>query len=180
MKSLLGKILEHDGEFENIALLGESAQTILKRLYKAFAISNLWMWCETPIGTIAQPALSDVTAGMSRELEAALTLSPGTLLNVATETAGDDADKLSAMLQYAWRIPPAGLNGIVFCVLDSQIVQTEKVADGDETAAELLRAFRAVQRENLPFFLAFVGTDETFQRLADNSATDFFKKTVNC
>jgi hypothetical protein len=179
MNSLLGKILEHDGDFENIALLGESAQTILRRLYKAFAISNLWMWCETPLGTTAHPGLSDVTAALSRELEVALTLIPGTLLNVARETAGDGAEKLSAMLQYAWRIPPAGINGIVFCFLDSQIVQADAV-DSDETAAELLKAFRAVQCENLPFFLAFVGTDETFQLLPHDSGKVFFTKVVNC
>ena len=179
MNSVLGTILEHDGDFENIALLGESAQTILKRLYKAFAISNLWMWCETPVGTTAQPGLSDVTAALSRELEESLTLIPGTLLHVARETAGDGAEKLSAMLNHAWRIPPAGLNGIVFCFLDSQFAQAE-AADSEKTAVELLRAFQAVQRENLPFFLAFVGTDESFQFLTHDSALGFFTKTVNC
>lgn len=179
MNSLLGKILEHDGDFENIALLGESAQTILKRLYKAFAISNLWMWCETPVGTMARPGLTDVIAALSRELEGALTLVPGTLLNVARETAGDGAEKLSAMLNHAWRIPAAGLNGIVFCFLDSQLVQAEAI-NSERTAVELLRAFQAVQRDNLPFFLAFVGTDETFQFLTDESALGFFTKTVNC
>ncbi len=179
MNPLIGQILEHDGNFENTALLGKAAPLILKRLYKAFAISNLWMWCETPIGTMAQSGLSDVTAALSRELEVALTLNPGTQLNVAHETNGDGAEKMTAMLKYAWRIPPAGLNGIVFCFLDSQIVQTDSEGDGD-TVAQLLKAFRAVQRASLPFVLAFVGTEEEFQRLTDDTATAFFTKTVHC
>jgi len=179
MNPLIGQILEHDGDFENIALLGTSAPMILKRLYKAFAISNLWMWCETPIGTMAQTGLSEVTAALSRELEVALTLNRGTLLSVAHETTGDGAEKLTAMLKYAWRIPPVGLNGIVFCFMDSQIVQTESVSD-DETLAELVNAFRAVQQQNLPFVLAFVGTDADFQRMTHDTATDFFTKTVHC
>ncbi|MCP4171236.1 MAG: hypothetical protein GY758_10750 [Fuerstiella sp.] len=179
MNPLIGQILEHDGDFENTALLGKSAPLILKRLYKAFAISNLWMWCETPVGTTAQSGLSDVTAALSRELEVALTLTPGTLLSVASQTKGNGAEQLTAMLKYAWRIPPVGLNGIVFCFLDSQIVQTDSVRDGD-TVAELVRAFQAVQRESLPFVLTFVGTDENFQRLTGNTATEFFTKTVYC
>jgi hypothetical protein len=133
----------------------------------------------SPVGTTAQPGLSHFTVALSRELEVALTLIPGTLLNIARETDGDGGAKLNAMLNYAWRIPPAGLNGIVFCIMDSQTVQTESVAV-DETAAELLRAFQAVQRKNLPFFLTFVGTDETFRRLTQNTDTGFFSKTVYC
>jgi hypothetical protein len=99
MNPLIGQILEHDGNFENTALLGTSAPLILKRLYKAFAISNLWMWCELPVGTTAQSGLSDVTAALSRELEVALTLTPGTLQNVAHQTNGDGAAQLTAMLK---------------------------------------------------------------------------------
>lgn len=62
MSYLTEKIPENTGEFENLALLGHSAPTILKRLDQTCMIRSLWMWCETPVGTMAQPGLESVTA----------------------------------------------------------------------------------------------------------------------
>lgn len=176
MLRMIETLVNHEGSFQNTALLGDSADLILKRLYKALAISNLWMWCE-PRVPFESISVRDLAIGIADELGKLLSLSPQGLVETFDSTGGTLTGKMATMLQTAWRLPVKGAEGVLFCVSSRNLLADELQRD---VFRVLIDAMVELQRGDMPFLLVLVGDEAAMTDCPDAVIRGFFSKTVLC
>ena len=172
---MLEMLLQYEGELQNTALLGESADIILRRLYKAMAISHLWIWCEPGIGGLASTSTAELGLSIAEELESTLTLPPGSLRNTLQEPTGTDSERFAKMLKQAWRLPPSSSMGIVFCLTAVQLLHSSQTS-----TSEILKVIQQLQADGLPFIVVMVDHAETMLQPDYQFTQNFFRKVIHC
>ncbi|MDR2092043.1 MAG: ATP-binding protein [Azoarcus sp.] len=82
-------------------------------------------------------------------------------------TPGLVADKLKAILEFAWSVlPQSRIKGIVFAYDEAQNL-SDHSSKGQYPLALLLEVFQSLQRKGLPYFLVLTGLPTLFPKLVE-------------
>ncbi len=188
------RLLDQDTILENLVLTGLRGvgKTVLLDTFKPRAIERGWLWAGTDLSesasvselSLAQRLLTDlavITSGITIEVDAPrpvgfanapepvqqLSLSYTVLTATFENTPGLVADKLKAVLEFAWQsIQHQERHRVVFAYDEAQNL-SDNAARDEYPLSVLLDVFQSIQRKGIPFMLALTGLPTLFPKLVD-------------
>jgi hypothetical protein len=188
-------LLKQETILENMVLTGLRGlgKTVLLETLRGRAIGAGWLWAgtdlsesasltETSIATrlITDLALVTSTYTVTRQPEPTTGFSSGTrealqvpvsfamLSDVYDETPGLTADRLKAVLMFAYEvITGAGHSGRLIFAYDEAQNLTDAADKGQFPLSVLLEVFQTIQRRGVPFMLLLTGLPTLFSKLVD-------------
>lgn len=187
------RLLDQDTILENVVLTGLRGvgKTVLLDTLKPRAIAQRWLWVGTDLSEsaglseahLATRLLADLsvatsTVTMAIEVKpglgfsgtdgpARVPLSHAVLQAVYNEEPGLVADKLKAVLRFAWtHLEAAGKSRVIFAYDEAQNLSDH--ADKDEfPLSVLLDTFQSIQKQGIPFMLVLTGLPTLFPKLVE-------------
>ncbi len=187
------RLLGQDRIMENMVLTGLRGvgKTVLLDVLKARAISRGWMWAGNDLTesasvteeTLALRLMTDLslaTSGISVEVPSpvmgfrseqrtfeSVLLSFELMADVYNRTHGLVADRIKAVLEYAWSfLQSREFNHLIFAYDEAQNL-------GDHAERQqfplsiLLDVFQSIQRQGIPFMLVLTGLPTLFPKLVE-------------
>lgn len=187
------RLLAQDIILENMVLTGLRGvgKTVLLDAFKPLAIAEGWIWVGTDLSesasvseeAMATRLLADLavaTSGVTIQMPAKpgvgfstgstrteAQLSYDTLRTLYSNEPGLVADKLRAVLRFAWEcLNAAGKGRVVFAYDEAQNLSDRK--DNHEyPLSVLLDVFQSLQRQGIPFMLVLTGLPTLFPKLVE-------------
>lgn len=187
------RLLGQDGILENMVLTGLRGvgKTVLLEVFKAHAIEAGWLWAGNDLSesvsineqNLAIRLLTDLSlaaSGVSIEVPVGrvgfqhqqqsfetVMLSYSVLENVYLSTPGLVADRIKAVLEYAW----SSLKGrdrkrLVFAYDEAQNL-SDHAESGQFPLSILLDVFQSIQKQGIPFMLVLTGLPTLFPKLVE-------------
>ena len=187
------RLLEQDTILENMVLTGLRGvgKTVLLETFKPRAIQQGWLWAGTDLSesasvnesSLAQRLLADlsvITSSITVETptEAAavgfapsqsprVPLSYEVLGSVYSSTPGLVADKIKAVLEFAWQhLRQQDRNRVIFAYDEAQNL-SDYAAKEQFPLSVLLDVFQSIQKKGIPFMLVLTGLPTLFPKLVD-------------
>jgi hypothetical protein len=187
-------LLEQDTIIENMVLTGLRGvgKTVLLETFKPRAVQHGWLWAGTDLSetvsvseeNLARRLLTDLSVitstlkvPMPAKAEVGFTALPtaptemhltfDVLQAVYAATPGLVADKIKAVLEFAWgHLQNQARSQVIFAYDEAQNLSDN--AERDEyPLSVLLDVFQSVQRKGLPFMLVLTGLPTLFPKLVD-------------
>jgi hypothetical protein len=179
--------------FENLVLTGLRGvgKTVLLETFKPRALAARWLWAGTDLSESASvsemslalrlmadlslitsslrvPASPAAQVGFAPEASATqVPLSYDILVSVFQTTPGLVADKLKAVLEFAWQhLRQQEVNRVIFAYDEAQNL-SDKAERNEYPLSTLLDVFQSIQRKGIPFMLVLTGLPTLFPKLVD-------------
>lgn len=190
-KDEFAKVLGQTPILQNLIVTGLRGvgKTVLLDVFKPMAIQSEWAWIggdfsesssitEERLAVRLLTDLAVVTSGIVISTENRLglpggsaevqrTLDYGELLRVWNTTPGLSADKLKAVLEFAWKyLEPHHKRGAIFAYDEAQNL-ADHAPDGEYPLSLLLDVFQSIQRKGIPFMLLLTGLPTLFPKLVE-------------
>ncbi len=185
------KLLEQSTILDNMVLTGlrGTGKTVLLESFKPAAQTGGWLWAGTDLSesasidesnfvkrlladmalvtrntVIARESVQNI--GFTAETETGeRRLDYSLLEQIYKNTAGLEADKLKAILEFAWEhLQHSGVKGVVFAYDEAQNLTDHAVKD-QYPLSMLLDVFQSIQRKGIPFILVLAGLSTLFPKL---------------
>jgi hypothetical protein len=186
------RLLEQDTILENMVLTGLRGvgKTVLLETFKPRAIQRGWLWAGTDLSESASISetnlalrlmadLSVITAAISvadpdkagigfTTTEASqVPLSYEVLTSVFNSTPGLVADKIKAVLEFAWQhLRQQDRHRVIFAYDEAQNL-SDNAPKEQFPLSVLLDVFQSIQRKGIPFMLVLTGLPTLFPKLVD-------------
>ena len=187
------RLLDQDTVLNNLVLTGLRGlgKTVLLETYKPIAIAEQWLWTGTDLSestsitdeNLATRLLTDLSSvtsnlvitreerakfGLTKETETVeIRFDFRTAHDLYSRTPGLVADKLKAVLEFAWFcLQPLGKKGVVFAYDEAQNM-SDHAAKEQYPLSLLLDVFQSIQRKGIPFMLVLVGLPTLFPKLVE-------------
>jgi hypothetical protein len=186
-------LLRQTTVMQNLVLTGLRGvgKTVLLETFKPIAQQQGWLWVGTDMSEAASLTDERMATRLLTDLSvrtAALTLSrevpTATFLGKASEhqrldygcladlyqrTPGLHADKLKAVLEFAWACfrqqqPP--IRGLIFAYDEAQTL-SDNAADREYPLSMMLDVFQSIQKKGIPFMLVLTGLPTLFPKLVE-------------
>jgi len=187
------KLLAQDTILENLVLTGLRGlgKTVLLEVFKPMAISQGWLWAGSDLSESASVSESHMAIRLMTDLSIAATgvaievpsqrvgfratqqdfdvvaLSYETLEQVYNDTPGLTADRLRAVLEYAWDLLKAHEKNHVIFAYDEAQNLADHSARHEFPLSTLLDVFQSIQRKGIPFMLVLTGLPTLFPKLVE-------------
>jgi len=186
------RLLEQDTILENMILTGLRGvgKTVLLETFKPRAIHRGWLWAGTDLSesasisetnlalrlmadlsvittsiTVLDPSESGV--GFAASEASRVPLSYEVLASVFSATPGLVADKIKAVLEFAWQhLRQHERHRLIFAYDEAQNL-SDNAAKEQFPLSVLLDVFQSVQRKGIPFMLVLTGLPTLFPKLVD-------------
>ena len=190
------RLLRQDTILENLILTGLRGvgKTVLLERFKRIAIQEGWLWVGTDLSETTSVSEAHLPVRIITDLSvvtSSLTLSLGQtsapgftgrndtilqpvnyayLSKIYDETPGLIVDKLKRVLEFIWSLVcQTSKHGLVFAYDEAQNISNNSKKEQFPLSV-LLDAFQSVQRKNVPFMLALVGSPTLVPKLVDARA----------
>jgi len=185
------RLLGQDTILENMVLTGLRGvgKTVLLETFKPKAIQRGWLWAGTDLSETASISelnlalrlmadLSVITSGLSVADPAQsavgfaadvsqVPLSYEVLISVFESTPGLVADKIKAVLEFAWQhLRQQERHRVIFAYDEAQNL-SDNASKEQFPLSVLLDVFQSVQRKGIPFMLVLTGLPTLFPKLVD-------------
>lgn len=186
------RLLEQDTILENMVLTGLRGvgKTVLLETFKPKAIQRGWLWAGTDLSESASISennlalrlmadLSVITAaiyvadpdntgvGFTTTEGSQVPLSYDVLASVFTSTPGLVADKIKAVLEFAWQhLRQQDRHRVIFAYDEAQNL-SDNAQKEQFPLSVLLDVFQSIQRKGIPFMLVLTGLPTLFPKLVD-------------
>ena len=187
------RLLEQDVILENLILTGLRGvgKTVLLETFKPAAIQENWLWVGADFSeslsvseeNLAIRIIADISIvtssfsltgpekpGLGYNADPQTTVQPVNyefLFGLYNSTPGMVADKLKAVLEFAWSILKSiGKRGLIFAYDEAQNL-SDNAAKDQYPLSVLLDVFQSIQRKNIPFMLALSGLPTLFPKLVE-------------
>ncbi len=187
------RLLKQDAILENMVLTGLRGvgKTVLLETFKPRAMQQGWLWAGTDMSesvTVSESTLalrlladlsvitSSITVEPEEEPRAAgfapaprsprVPLSYEVLLSVYESTPGLVADKIKAVLEFAWQHLRQDRNRVIFAYDEAQNL-ADNASKEQFPLSVLLDVFQSIQRKGVPFMLVLTGLPTLFPKLVD-------------
>lgn len=188
------RLLDQETILENMVLTGLRGvgKTVLLDTFKPRAIEQGWLWAGTDLSesasvselSLAQRLLADlavITSGITVETKvpqpvgfsaapeatAQLSLSYTVLSTVFEQTPGLVADRLKAVLEFAWEnVQKQDRNRVIFAYDEAQNL-SDNAAKDEYPLSVLLDVFQSIQKKGIPFMLVLTGLPTLFPKLVE-------------
>lgn len=187
------RLLEQDTILENMVLTGLRGvgKTVLLETFKPRAIQKGWLWAGTDLsetasiseGNLALRLLADLSVitsaitvdpptksevGFARSSRPAqIPLSYDVLLSVFESTPGLVADKIKAVLEFAWHhLRAQNQHRVIFAYDEAQNL-TDNADKEQFPLSVLLDVCQSIQRKGIPFMLVLTGLPTLFPKLVE-------------
>lgn len=191
-KNEFEELLRQSTILENAVLTGLRGvgKTVLLDELKSIALAEDWLWVGNDLSesaslkeeNIAVRLLSDLSAltsmfkvtvpsrkvGFGAKKSAEDRITYQRLLEVYQKTAGLTADKVKAVLEYAWDfLGQVGKKGVVFAYDEAQNL-SDHAAKDQFPLSLLLDVFQSIQRKGIPFMLLLTGLPTLYPKLVES------------
>jgi hypothetical protein len=187
------RLLEQDTILENLVLTGLRGlgKTVLMDVFKPIAIQHGWLWAGSDLSEAASISEINLATRLITDLAVAATgvtiqvptrpvgfssvqqtfdtvaLSYQVLVDVYQSTPGLTADRLRAVLEYAWSLLESHpKNHVIFAYDEAQNLADHASAD-QFPLSTLLDVFQSIQRRGIPFMLVLTGLPTLFPKLVE-------------
>jgi len=186
------RLLGQDTILENMVLTGLRGvgKTVLLETFKPRAIDHGWLWVGTDLSESASVTevnlalrlmadLSVITSsltvsdpqeapvGFAAPSASDVPLSYEVLVSVFESTPGLVADKIKAVLEFAWRhLRQQDRHRVIFAYDEAQNL-SDNAAKEQFPLSVLLDVFQSIQRKGIPFMLVLTGLPTLFPKLVD-------------
>jgi hypothetical protein len=189
------RLLEQDQILENLVLTGLRGvgKTVLLETFKPQAIERGWLWTTADLSesaSISETALAErILADLALITSSATVIDPTTarqkvgftassepkevplthevLVSVYERTPGLTADKIKAVLEFAWEhLRRQGEYRVIFAYDEAQNLSDHASKDQFPLSV-LLDVFQSIQKKGIPFMLIFAGLPTLFPKLVD-------------
>ncbi len=187
------RLLGQDTILENLILTGLRGlgKTVLLEVFKPAAMKRGWLWAgsdlsesasinEASLAVRIMTDLSIAASGVTVQVPAqpvgfrsgqptfdTLALSYETLEDIYKWTPGLAADRLRAVLEYAWSLLEShSKNHVIFAYDEAQNLADHAEVD-EFPLSVLLDVFQSIQRRGIPFMLVLTGLPTLFPKLVD-------------
>lgn len=188
------RLLEQDQILENLVLTGLRGvgKTVLLETFKPRAVEEGWLWTAadlsesasiseaslaeriladlaliTSSATVSVPASRQQEVGFAPPPEKEVPLTHEVLVDVYQKTAGLTADKIKAVLEFAYEhLREQGQDRVIFAYDEAQNLSDHASKDQFPLSV-LLDVFQSIQKKGIPFMLVFAGLPTLFPRLVD-------------
>ncbi|MBX9584279.1 MAG: hypothetical protein K2X87_28600 [Gemmataceae bacterium] len=191
--SVFRELLRQSTVMQNLVLTGLRGvgRTVLLETFKPIAQQAGWLWVGTDMSEaasltderMATRLLTDLSVRtaaitLSREVPTATFLGKasehqrldyGCLTDLHGRTPGLHADKLKAVLEFAWECfrrqrPP--VRGLIFAYDEAQTL-ADNAADKEYPLSMMLDVFQSIQKKGVPFMLVLTGLPTLFPKLVE-------------
>jgi hypothetical protein len=183
------RLLEQDTILENLVLTGLRGvgKTVLLETFKPRAMQRGWLWAGTDVSesasvseaSLAQRLIADLSVITSavtvtapptfgfHTSERQVPLSYDVLVALYESTPGLVADKIKAVLEFAWQhLQPQERNRVIFAYDEAQNL-SDNAAKEQFPLSVLLDVFQSIQKKGIPFMLVLTGLPTLFPKLVD-------------
>lgn len=187
------RLLDQKPIMTNLVLTGLRGvgKTVLLETFKPLAIQSGWLWAGTDLSESASvaedsisvrlltdlaPLVSGIKLGESARQAAGFTAQPekkahyldfGTLRHIYEATPGLAADKLKAVLEFAWQcLSSTQCKGVILAYDEAQNLSDQAV-EHQYPLSLLLDVFQSLQKKGLPFLLVWTGLPTLFPKLVE-------------
>ncbi len=188
------RLLEQDEILENLVLTGLRGvgKTVLLETFKPLAIKHGWVWATADLSesaSISEAALAErlladlalitssttvVDAAVGSQVGFATPSQPRevpltheVLVAVYERTPGLTADKIKAVLEFAWEhMRDQGQNRVIFAYDEAQNLSDHATKEQFPLSV-LLDVFQSIQKKGIPFMLVLAGLPTLFPKLVD-------------
>ena len=187
------RLLEQDVILENLILTGLRGvgKTVLLETFKPAAIQENWLWVGADFSeslsvseeNLAIRIIADISmvtssfsltgpekSGLGFNADSQATVQPVNydfLFGLYSKTPGMVADKLKAVLEFAWSILKSiEKKGLIFAYDEAQNL-SDNAGKDQYPLSVLLDVFQSIQRKNIPFMLALSGLPTLFPKLVE-------------
>jgi hypothetical protein len=189
------RLLEQDQILENLVLTGLRGvgKTVLLETFKPRAIEKGWLWTTadlsesasiseaalaeriladlaliTSSATVIDPTISQQEVGFAALQEPKeVPLTHEVLVGIYERTPGLTADKIKAVLEFAWEhLRQQGEHRVIFAYDEAQNLSDHASKDQFPLSV-LLDVFQSIQKKGIPFMLIFAGLPTLFPKLVD-------------
>jgi len=186
------RLLEQDTILENMVLTGLRGvgKTVLLETFKPRAIQRGWLWAGTDLSESASISEANIALRLMADLSvitSAITvdapdenpvgfaqsdapkvpLSYEVLTSVFGSTPGLVADKVKAVLEFAWHyLRQQDRHRVIFAYDEAQNL-SDNTAKEQFPLSVLLDVFQSIQRKGIPFMLVLTGLPTLFPKLVD-------------
>ena len=188
------RLLDQDTILENLVLTGLRGvgKTVLLDTLKPRALASGWLWVGTDLSESASVSEAHLAVRLLADLSVATStvtleftpppqtgfgapppkparvpLSHSVLQAVYTEEPGLVADKLKAVLRFAWtHLEAAGKSHVIFAYDEAQNL-SDNAAKNEFPLSVLLDVFQSIQKQGIPFMLVLTGLPTLFPKLVE-------------
>jgi hypothetical protein len=189
------RLLEQDQILENLVLTGLRGvgKTVLLETFKPRAVEKGWLWTTadlsesasisetslaeriladlaliTSSATVSVPASQQQEVGFAPPAEAKkVPLTHEVLVDVYQKTPGLTADKIKAVLEFAYEhLREQGQDRVIFAYDEAQNL-SDHAGKEQFPLSVLLDVFQSIQKKGIPFMLVFAGLPTLFPKLVD-------------
>jgi hypothetical protein len=188
------RLLAQDEILENLVLTGLRGvgKTVLVETFKPRALAAGWLWATADLSesasiseaALAQRLLADLalvssSATVSNPAKGKgvgfaapstpdeVPLSHSVLVDVYEDTPGLVADKIKAVLEFAWQhLKEQGQHRVIFAYDEAQNL-SDHAAKEQFPLSVLLDVFQSIQKKGIPFMLVLAGLPTLFPKLVD-------------
>lgn len=187
------RLLKQDTILENMVLTGLRGvgKTVLLDTFKPRALAAGWLWVGTDLSESASVSEANLATRLLADLAVATStvmidvpertgigftaraekkkvpLSYDVLREVYSDEPGLVADKLRAVLKFAWtNLEAAGRSRVIFAYDEAQNL-ADNAAKEEYPLSVLLDVFQSIQKQGIPFLLVLTGLPTLFPKLVD-------------
>jgi hypothetical protein len=183
------RLLDQDTILENMVLTGLRGvgKTVLLETFKPRAMQQGWLWAGADLSesasvseaSLAERLLADLSVITSavtvtapptfgfHTTERQVPLSYDVLSSVYESTPGLVADKIKAVLEFAWHhLQPVDRRRVIFAYDEAQNL-SDNAAREQFPLSVLLDVFQSIQKKGVPFMLVLTGLPTLFPKLVE-------------
>src|SRR5579871_1818734 len=186
------RLLGQETILDNMVLTGLRGvgKTVLLETFKPRAMAEGWLWAGTDLSEAVSVSEENLAIRLMADLSVITTslvtvdnpgqtvgfaggqgnrvpLSYDVLVSVYTTTPGLVADRLKAVLEFAWHhLQPQPLHRVIFAYDEAQNL-SDNAAKNQYPLSVLLDVFQSIQKKNIPFMLVLTGLPTLFPKLVD-------------
>jgi len=188
------RLLQQDEILENLVLTGLRGvgKTVLLETFKPRALEAGWLWASADLSesasvsetalarriladlalvgssaTVANPAKHQGVGFAAPSGPAEIPMSHEMLVDVYERTPGLTADKIKAVLEFAWEhLKEQGQHKVIFAYDEAQNLADHASKD-EFPLSVLLDVFQSIQKKGIPFMLVLAGLPTLFPKLVD-------------
>src|SRR5579871_2468470 len=186
------RLLGQETILDNMVLTGLRGvgKTVLLETFKPRAMAEGWLWAGTDLSEAVSVSEENLAIRLMADLSVITTslvtvdnpgqtvgfaggqgnrvpLSYDVLVSVYTTTPGLVADRLKAVLEFAWHhLQPQPLHRVIFAYDEAQNL-SDNAAKNQYPLSVLLDVFQSIQKKNIPFMLVLTGLPTLFPKLVE-------------